>query len=35
VAGRTINGDDSNQGRQLNLPSGRFGIFRVRLYRYR
>ena len=35
VAGRTINGDDSNQGRQLSLPSGRFGIFRVRLYRYR
>ncbi|WP_445145630.1 GH35 family beta-galactosidase [Dyella sp. Tek66A03] len=35
VAGRTINGDDSNQGRQLSLPSGKFGIFRVRLYRYR
>lgn len=34
IAGRTINGDDSNQGRQLNLPSGRFGIYRVRLYRY-
>ncbi len=33
-AGRTINGDDSNQGRELRLPSGKFGVFRVRLYRY-
>ncbi len=33
-AGRTINGDDSNQGRELRLPSGKFGVFRLRLYRY-
>ncbi len=32
--GRTINGDDSNQGRELRLPAGKFGVFRVRLYRY-
>ena len=34
MAGRTINGDDSNQGRELRLPAGKFGVFRVRLYRY-
>jgi Domain of unknown function (DUF5597) len=32
--GRVLNGDDTNQGRQLNLPSGHFTIRRVRLYRY-
>jgi beta-galactosidase GanA len=35
VPGRRMNGDESNQGRQLNVPAGRFTIHRVRLYRYR
>lgn len=34
VPGRCLNGDESNQGRQLKVPSGRFELFRVRLYRY-
>ncbi len=33
--GRDLNGDDSNQGRTLRLPSGAFALRRVRLYRYR
>jgi hypothetical protein len=31
---RVLNGDDSNQGRELRLTSGHFTIRRVRLYRY-
>jgi hypothetical protein len=34
VPGRNLNGDDSNQGRQLRVPAGEFSIRRVRLYRY-
>lgn len=34
VAGRRLNGDEDNQGRDLRLPPGQFGIQRVRLYRY-
>jgi beta-galactosidase GanA len=34
VPGRNLNGDDSNQGRHLSLPPGKFTIRRVRLYRY-
>ena len=33
--GRNLNGDDDNQGRSLNLPSGKFTLRRVRLYEYR
>lgn len=33
--GRNLNGDDDNQGRWLELPSGKFTIRRVKLYRYR
>jgi beta-galactosidase GanA len=33
--GRLLNGDESHQGRHLRLPPDRFGIQRVRLYRYR
>jgi hypothetical protein len=33
--GRTLNGDDSNQGRYLRVPFGDFTLHRVRLYRYR
>lgn len=32
--GRVLNGDETNQGRELRLPSGQFTIRRVRLYRY-
>jgi beta-galactosidase GanA len=32
--GRVLNGDDNNQGRNLRLPTGQFGIRRLRLYRY-
>jgi beta-galactosidase GanA len=32
--GRTLNGDDDNQGRYLVMPAGQFTIRRVRLYRY-
>jgi hypothetical protein len=32
--GRVLNGDDTNQGRELRLTSGHFTIRRVRLYRY-
>jgi hypothetical protein len=34
VSGRLLNGDESHQGRHLRIPEGRFGIQRVRLYRY-
>ncbi len=32
--GRVLNGDQSHQGRHLRLPPERFGVQRVRLYRY-
>ena len=35
VAGRRLNGDQTHQGRLLRLPTGRFGIQRIKLYRYR
>jgi beta-galactosidase GanA len=35
VAGRRLNGDETHQGRHVRLPSGAFGVQRVRLYRYR
>ena len=34
VPGRWMNGDQSHQGRHLRIPSGSFGIQRVKLYRY-
>jgi beta-galactosidase GanA len=34
VPGRLLNGDESHQGRHLRIPDGKFGIQRVRLYRY-
>ena len=33
--GRLLNGDQTHQGRHIRLPAGRWGIQRVRLYRYR
>jgi beta-galactosidase GanA len=35
VAGRLLNGDESHQGRWLQMPRGSFGIQRLKLYRYR
>ncbi len=35
VAGRRLNGDQTHQGRHLRLVPGKFGIQRVKLYRYR
>lgn len=35
VPGRRLNGDETNQGRQLQVPTGTFTIHRVRLYHYR
>jgi len=35
LPGRRLNGDQTDQGRYLRLPPGRFQIERVRLYRYR
>jgi len=35
VAGRRLNGDQTHQGRHVRLPPGRFGIQKVKLYRYR
>lgn len=35
VPGRCLNGDETNQGRYLRLPSGAFSILKVRLYHYR
>ena len=32
---RRLNGDQTHQGRNLRLPAGRFGIQRIKLYRYR
>jgi beta-galactosidase GanA len=34
VPGRLLNGDESHQGRHLRIPESKFGIQRVRLYRY-
>jgi beta-galactosidase GanA len=33
--GRRLNGDQTHQGRHLRLPAGKFGIQRIKLYRYR
>jgi beta-galactosidase GanA len=33
--GRWLNGDQTHQGRYLRLPSGRFDLQRIKLYRYR
>jgi beta-galactosidase GanA len=35
MPGRRLNGDQTHQGRHLRLPPGKFGIQRIRLYRYR
>lgn len=35
VPGRRLNGDETNQGRHLFVPTGKFTIHRIRLYRYR
>lgn len=35
LAGRRLNGDQTHQGRHLRLVPGKFGIQRVKLYRYR
>jgi beta-galactosidase GanA len=35
TAGRRLNGDQTNQGRHVRLPPGKFDIQRVKLYRYR
>jgi hypothetical protein len=32
---RWLSGDESHQGRHLRIPSGQFGIQRIKLYRYR
>jgi beta-galactosidase GanA len=32
---RRLNGDQTHQGRHLRLPAGRFGIQRIKLYRYK
>lgn len=35
IAGRRLNGDQTHQGRHLRLVSEKFGIQRIKLYRYR
>jgi beta-galactosidase GanA len=35
IPGRWLNGDQTHQGRHIRLVSGRFGIQRIKLYRYR
>jgi beta-galactosidase GanA len=35
LPGRWLNGDQTHQGRNLRLVTGRFGIQRIKLYRYR
>ena len=35
IQGRRLNGDQTHQGRHVRLPPGRFGIQRIKLYRYR
>jgi beta-galactosidase GanA len=34
IPGRWLNGDQTHQGRHLRLPSGKFDIQRIKLYRY-
>jgi len=35
IPGRLLNGDETNQGRQVKVPSGKFTILRVKVYHYR
>ncbi len=35
ISGRRMNGDQSHQGRHLQLPNHKFDIQRIKLYRYR
>lgn len=35
VPGRWLNGDESGQGRCLRLPPERFGIQKLKVYRYK
>jgi Domain of unknown function (DUF5597) len=35
LSGRRLNGDQTHQGRHLRLVKGKFGIQRIKLYRYR
>ena len=35
VVTRRLNGDQTHQGRHLRVPAGKFGIQRIKLYRYR
>jgi len=35
TVGRRLNGDQTHQGRHLRLPPGKFGMQRIKLYRYR
>lgn len=35
IPGRWLNGDQTHQGRHLRLVPGKFGIQRIKLYRYR
>jgi beta-galactosidase GanA len=35
VGGRWLNGDESGQGRYLRLPPNKFGIQKVKVYRYK
>jgi hypothetical protein len=32
---RWLNGDQTNQGREVSVPTGNLGMLRVRLYQYR
>jgi len=34
ISGRLLNGDESHQGRHLNLPYSEFGAQRIKLYKY-
>lgn len=34
IGGRWLNGDQTHQGRHLRLPTGKFDIQRIKLYRY-
>jgi mannonate dehydratase len=35
TSGKRLNGDQTHQGRHIRIPSGEWGIQRVKLYRYR
>ncbi|MEP6901730.1 MAG: DUF5597 domain-containing protein, partial [Actinomycetota bacterium] len=35
IGGRWLNGDQTHQGRHLRIPPEKFGIQRIKLYRYR